>query len=152
MQWLNKEALMPDSEIIAACTALSIAYARHVDFGEYDKFVELFTEDGRLDVGFPLEGRDAIQRGMTRRPAELRSRHIITNVSIDVQSEQEAIGISYLTLYRHVGPESLDAGPIIHSDPAAVGHYEDRYSRTAAGWRIADRKLHFAFRNPAYFE
>jgi hypothetical protein len=35
--------------------------------------------------------------------------------------------------------------------PAAVGHYEDRFLRTAEGWRFARRKLHLAFRNPESF-
>ena len=48
------------SAITRACEALSIAYARAVDFRDYDYFVTLFTEDGVLDTGKPREGRAAI--------------------------------------------------------------------------------------------
>ena len=143
---------MQETEIITACTALSIAYARHVDFGEYEKFVDLFTKDGRLELGFTLDGKDAIRRSMKKRPVELRSRHVLTNIFVDVVSETEATGISYLTLYRHVGPESLEDEPVALPGPAAVGHYADRFSLTSEGWRIAHRKLHFAFRNRSFFE
>ena len=142
---------MQDPEIQAACTELSIAYARHVDFGEFDKFVELFTEDGRLELGFVIEGKEAIRKSMTRRSPELRSRHVLTNISINVLSETEATGVTYLTLYRHIGPESLEDDPIELQGPAAVGHYTDRFSLTDQGWRIAERTLQFAFQNKSAF-
>jgi len=132
--------------IVADCEALSIAYARAVDFRDYDAFVELFTDDGVLDTGRPLEGKSAIAKAMSRRPDELRSRHILTNIFIDVLSQAKARGITYLTLYRHIGPESLEGEPIGFDGPAAVGHYEDRFVKTEAGWKFKRRKLHFAFR------
>ncbi|HEY5646389.1 MAG TPA: nuclear transport factor 2 family protein, partial [Pseudomonadales bacterium] len=117
--------------IVRACEALSFAYARAVDFRDYDTFVGLFTDDGELDTGTLLQGRVAIAEAISRRPDELRSRHVITNVFIDVLGPEEARGISYLTLYRHVGPESLKGAPVPLAGPAAVGHYEDRFVRTA---------------------
>lgn len=134
-----------ERDIRADCEALSIAYARAVDFRDYESFVSLFAEDGVLDVGQALEGRDAIRTAMSRRPDELRSRHVLTNIFIDVLSATEARGISYLTLYRHVGDESLKGEPIPFDGPAAVGHYEDRYVLTDDGWKFKRRQLHLAF-------
>jgi hypothetical protein len=134
-----------------ACERLSIAYARGVDYRDYDLVADLFTEDGHLDAGFPLDSRDAIRRALLRRPDELRSRHVLTNIFIDVVSRSRARGISYLTLYRHVGEESLAAGPAELVGPAGVGHYEDSFELTDDGWRIARRKLHFAFRRSDAF-
>ncbi len=133
-------------EIRRACEALSIAYARAVDFRDYDTFIDLFTEDGELDTGTLLKGRAAIREAISRRPYELRSRHVISNVFIDVLSDTEARGISYLTLYRHVGPESLKGTPAPLAGPAAVGHYEDRFEKTPQGWRFKRRRLQLAFR------
>jgi ketosteroid isomerase-like protein len=130
------------------CEALSIAYARAIDFRDYDAFVKLFAEDGVLDTGEPLEGRAAIAHALTRRPDELRSRHVLTNIFIDVLSGSEARGISYLTLYRHIGPESLKGQPVPISGPAAIGHYEDRFVKTDDGWKFKRRKLQLAFRRP----
>lgn len=133
-------------EIREACTELSIAYARAVDFRDYDAFVELFADDGVLDVGTPLKGKAAIGEAISKRPDELKSRHVLTNIFIDVQDADTARGISYLTLYRHVGPESLLAQPIEFDGPAAVGHYEDQFVRTPDGFRIKHRRLHMTFR------
>lgn len=131
------------------CTKLSIAYARYVDFKEYDQFVQLFAEDGELDTtGKTVKGREKITKAMTLRPEGLRSRHVLTNIYIKVIDENHAEGRSYLSLYRHTG-EGLDAGdqsPRIISGPSAIGHYEDRFIRTEEGWRFASRVLHFAFR------
>jgi hypothetical protein len=134
-----------------ACTALSVAYARAVDFRDYKAFVALFAADGTLDVGKPLTGREAIWQSLMARPDELRSRHVISNVFIDVLDAASARGISYLTLYRHHGPESVSHGPAPLTGPAAVGHYEDRFLRTAEGWRFQSRRLHLAFRDPDRF-
>lgn len=138
-------------EIVSACESLSIAYARAIDFRDYDAFAELFAEDGVLDTGRPLNGKDAIAKSIKQRSDELRSRHVLTNIFIDVIDDDNARGISYLTLYRHVGKASLEAGPAPFGGPAAVGHYEDRFVRTDQGWRFARRKLQFAFKNDAYF-
>ena len=134
-----------------ACEALSIAYARAVDFRDYDAFTDLFAEDGVLDTGRPLVGNLAIVKAMQKRPDELRSRHVLTNIFIDVIDADHARGISYLSLYRLIGQESLEAGPVPFTGPAAIGHYEDRFKRTDQGWRFEHRKLMLAFKNADYF-
>lgn len=135
------------------CRNLSIAYARHVDYKEYDKFVELFAEDGYLFAGVPLDGKEGIKKGMAKRSDKLRSRHVLTNIYTEVIDENNARGISYLTLYRYFGDESLGNAPIdLQADgPAGVGHYKDEFVRTADGWRFARRELEFAFQNPKAF-
>lgn len=130
-----------------ACAALSSSYARAIDFRDYDAFVTLFCEDGVLTVGESLHGRRAIWDWLMQRPDEVRSRHVITNVFIDVLSQSEARGIAYLTLYRHHGAESLRPQPVPLTGPAAVGHYEDRFRHTQAGWLFQSRRLHLAFRD-----
>lgn len=147
---------MPDSldprivsAIEHACTALTIEYARSIDFRDYDNIANIFTDNAVLFIGQKLEGLDAIQTAIKQRPDELRSRHVITNVFINVVDERTARGICYLTLYRHEGPESLQRGAVELKGPAAVGHYEDVFVRTNKGWRIRNRTLHLAFRDGA---
>lgn len=134
-----------------ACESLSIAYARAVDFRDYEALVGLFVSDGSLIVGRELKGQDAIRASLMSRPDALRSRHVLTNSFIDVLNAHEARGIAYLTLYRHQGDASLGAGPVDFAGPAAVGHYEDRFVETPEGWRFRSRRLHLAFRNPELF-
>jgi hypothetical protein len=130
------------------CEKLSIAYARHVDFKQYDEFVQLFAEDGELNTVQPVKGRENLTRAMAARPDALRSRHVLTNIYINVIDEDHAEGISYLSLYRHTGEGIAgdDQSPRTISGPAAIGHYADKFIRTDEGWRFASRVLHFAFR------
>lgn len=127
------------------CRKLSIAYARHVDFKEYDLFVELFAPDGELNVtGTAIVGHEKLKKAMAMRPVSLQSRHVLTNIYIHVLDENQAEGISYLTLYRHEGGPEEGVREI--SGPAAVGHYSDKFIRTEKGWRFSSRVLHFSFR------
>ena len=98
------------------------------------------TPAGSSRVGKPSAHRCGSE------PDVLRSRHVLTNIFIDPVDSDHARGISYLSLYRHVGEESLAAEPIPFDGPAAVGHYEDRFVRTGDGWRFERRVLHLAFR------
>lgn len=141
----------PNAEGIGACTALFVSYARHVDFGDYDRFVELFTDDAVLDLGFRLQGKDQIRKSMSKRDPALRSRHVMTNIAIDVIDSDHASGIAYLTLYRHIGPETLSPTAVTLQGPAAVGHYSNTFELTADGWRISSCQLELAFRNAAHF-
>ena len=89
---------MPDTDIAPikrmiierACEQLSVAYARAVDFRDYDAFVELFANDALLDLGMQIEGKQAIRESMQKRSDEIRSRHVLTNISIEVQDSQHA--------------------------------------------------------------
>ncbi|MBL7176621.1 MAG: nuclear transport factor 2 family protein [Desulfobacteraceae bacterium] len=131
------------------CKNLSIAYARYVDFQEYEQFVELFAPDGELNVtGRPVIGHENLTKAMAMRSDSLRSRHVLTNIYTNVIDEDHAEGISYLTLYRHEGGDhrSDDEGPREITGPAAIGHYRDKFIRTDEGWRFASRVLYFAFR------
>ncbi|MBT5684601.1 MAG: nuclear transport factor 2 family protein [Gammaproteobacteria bacterium] len=133
---------------MSACEALLIAYARHVDFKEYDQFAALFTQEDSLNACGPLSARAAIQTAMVKHPNELRSRHVLTNIYVDAIDDNNAAGITYRTLYRHMGEESLIEDPVSFDGPAAIGHYKDEYTLTLEGWRIACRELEFAFQNP----
>ncbi len=148
---------MPDSDLAPikrliierACEQLSIEYARAVDFRDYDNFVELFVDDAVLDIGGRLEGKAAIRRSIMQRPDTVRTRHVLTNIFIEVQDSHHARGVSYLTLYRHVGEHSAQRGPVPSILPTAVGHYEDKFVQNATGWRFQSRVLHVAFRDPS---
>ena len=129
-------------EIERACEQLSIAYARHLDFKEYDAFAELFTEDGHLDAGGPVDGREAIRSGLARRSDRLRSRHVLTNVHIEVIDADHARGITYLSLYRHVGDESLAASPVECTRPRSSPRSASTMTGvlSAGGWGCSQRK------------
>ena len=131
-----------------ACEDLVLAYCDLVDSGMASLLPDLFTDDAVFEVPpqapwdrAEIERRFNKREGMSQRV----SRHVLTNVRIEVVSEDEASGHCYYTLYRHDGDGSGQPVPL--SAPAAVGDYRDRFRRTPNGWRIAYRVGTAAFVN-----
>lgn len=116
-------------------------YTHLVDGGEAAAVADLFAADGVWSSGpARYEGRDAIRAAFARRQASDRtSRHVCTNLRIDVVDDDHATGLVYLTLYRFDGD-----GPG-RPDPDLVGEYRDAFVRTTEGWRFAERTAHAPF-------
>jgi len=136
-------------EIERACGRLVVDYTHLVDFGEAERVAELFAEGAVWEAGdVRFEGRDAL-RAMFRGRQQMvrrRSRHVCTNLAIDVVDAERASGRVYLQLYRH----DFDADPAPGAvapggPPVAVGEYHDEFVRTADGWRFARRRAELAF-------
>ncbi|WP_454740353.1 nuclear transport factor 2 family protein [Cupriavidus necator] len=126
---------------VAECERLCLDFAYFVDRRDYARAVALFTADGTFTRnGDTLHGPGAILQSMHARPAEIDTRHVCTNIRIDLGPDStSARGTSYLTLYR--GPKSGD-GTVAAT---VVAEFDDRYQRTPGGWRIASRVVRFAF-------
>ncbi len=125
-------------EIEHQCTRCAIDYAHKVDFGDFEGFANLFAENGVLSVGpLHLDSRANIREAMSQRPAEMLSRHIITNIAIDVIDDEGAAGLAYFTLYRTTVGD--DDNPTAMPPVAVVGHYKDKFAKTVNGWKFAER-------------
>jgi len=128
------------------CERLVTAYCHYVDHGEAGRIAELFTEDGVWkSPEATLDGRDAIRKAMDERQANVgrMSRHVCSNLLIDIVDDDHAEGVVYLTLYRHDGKEGRPLSPL--ESPALVGEYRDRFLRTAEGWRFTYREAAASF-------
>lgn len=128
-----------------ACEALITAYTHYVDdFGERAKVHELFTADGVWESDEArLEGREQLTAFFGKDDGPRQSRHVSSNVAVQVTGPDSAEGLSYFALYRHLGEKprvpDLDAQPVI------LGQYTDRFERTPDGWRIAHRRADVGF-------
>jgi hypothetical protein len=136
-----------------ACERLIVDYCRFVDFGEASRIADLFTEDGTWEgPDLVMAGREDIRAGFLRREGVVRrvSRHVCTNVGIDVLSADEAVGLCYLVNYRYDRKEAAvgDEAAVPSDVPKYVGDYHDRFRRTAEGWRFAERRFDLAFVRP----
>jgi hypothetical protein len=131
-----------------ACERLIVDYCRLVDFGNAAGIADLFTEDGVWEgTDLVLNGRDEIREWFQRREEVTRrvSRHVCTNVGVDVVSEDEAEGLCYLINYRHDRQEGDMSLPVPADHPKWVGELRDRFRRTPDGWRFARRQVDVAF-------
>lgn len=131
-----------------ACERLIVEYCRLVDFGHASRIADLFCDDGEWrGVDLHLRDRDQIREWFTRREQITRrvSRHVCTNVAVDVLSEDEAAGCCYLINYRCDRREGDLALPVAVEVPKFIGELHDRFRRTAAGWRFASRRVEVSF-------
>jgi hypothetical protein len=141
---------MEDLERLAAeqaCIALMTAYTHCADgFQDRAGIADLFTEDGVWESDEArLEGRAALRAffGDTAAAAGRKSRHVSSNVAVHVTGPDSADGLSYFTLYRHVGERPRV--PDLDGQPVIVGQYDDRFTRTAEGWRFTHRRADVGF-------
>jgi uncharacterized protein (TIGR02246 family) len=127
-----------------ACRRLVLQAAAHVDAGEPAELAALFTEDAVLQrpQGPPLLGREAIQQAYAARSPQRLTRHLVASTLVEVQSAQAARARSVVLLWA--GSLADDAGPQGRpAQPQVLGEFDDRFARTAAGWRIARRDASF---------
>jgi len=130
------------------CERLINQYCLFVDFGEASRIAELFTENGWWEnESIRMEGREGIRRNFSHREGVTRrtSRHLCTNVLIDVIDEDHATGVCYLINYRHDSPTGTAEYPAPSDAPKFVGEYRDTFVRTPEGWRFATRHCDITF-------
>ena len=112
------------------CTRLINLYANLNDAARWDEVADLYAEDGLMTrptaPDAPVVGRAAILAGFTARAART-TRHICSNIVIDVESATAARGRSAMLLFTG-GPAPL------------VGGFDDRFVLTADGWRFSERR------------
>ncbi|WP_187368961.1 nuclear transport factor 2 family protein [Baekduia soli] len=135
-----------------ACERLIVDYARLVDFGNASGIADLFTEDGVwIGSDLHLDGREAIREWFVEREALSRrvSRHVFTNIGVDVLSPDEAQSICYMINYRRDRRDGGDELPVAGDIPKWVGECHDRFARTADGWRFTQRRVEVAFHRPS---
>src|SRR5690606_22764488 len=84
-----------------ACARLILESIAANDRQDYEAFAALFTSDGLLHRpnGEPLCGQDEIVESYRSRPRNRITRHICTNILVQVDSPQSARGMTYVVLY-----------------------------------------------------
>ncbi len=127
---------------------LNAAFAFHLDHGEIEPLVALFTEDAVYTNGARRsEGRAEIEAFFRARTAAgpRTSRHLMTGLRIRFESDTRAKGTSVWLSFAANG-----VPPIENCEPFMVADFIDHYARGDDGvWRIARRHIEPVFRNPA---
>jgi len=129
--------------IIQNCSELIVRFAVHNDMGEHRELAELFTLDGRyarpaVPDSF-TEGREAIFQNFASRPKDRITRHLITNIVIDVVSASQARGICYVTQYSGNVDNPAESHGLYANPVQLIGEYFDEFVLTNEGWRFQQR-------------
>ena len=130
-------------EIERACERVVYAYSRALDLGNMSAAADFFAENGSFARPMApekvIQGREAIRAALLTRPKTLLTKHLATNVMIDVVSRDEARGLSYLTMISTTPPSDAPA-PYVSAGPIYFGEIKDRFVREGREWRILERR------------
>src|SRR5688572_29475890 len=95
--------LQETQSIELACSKLCNQFAVFNDAGKHEDLVALFIEDGRYarptDPDNYLSGHAAILAAFKARPTDKITRHLITNIVVNVTGAKTAQGLCYVTLF-----------------------------------------------------
>ena len=128
---------------------LQARYMFALDFGDIDKYVATFTEDGVLDIGEgEWRSRDTIKKILSSIPQQeeipakddtsglyhATGRHCIANIVIKIEGDT-AYGRAY---WFHISNNNPQRSATLDS----YGHYEDVMVRVDDGWLFSKRKIY----------
>jgi|ERR1700730_451961 uncharacterized protein (TIGR02246 family) len=128
---------MPTDDV-EAIRALVHEYAERIDTGDLDGLAAMFADAtwGSPGRGRPLRGTDQVRRGydgVILYEGIPCTKHVISNVTIELTGESAAAARSYFTV--------LQARPDFPLQPIIAGRYHDRFERVDGRWRFADRQI-----------
>ena len=112
-------------------------YAQCADSGRFAELVELFTDDGILEIDSrdPLRGREAIAQFLNGTKSSLGStleypyiRHHVSSIVIELYSPDDASAASYFLAITERGPDHW-------------GRYRDRLTRVGDRWLFRHRRV-----------
>jgi 3-phenylpropionate/cinnamic acid dioxygenase small subunit len=124
-----------------AITTLLYRYAEYMDAADFDAVGELFGEAVLTNEGVDGEvrGGEAIARLYRRTnrvhdDGTLRTRHVTTNVIVDIDEES---GVASARSAFVV----LQQTPSLPLQPVVTGRYYDRFARREGAWQFAQRHI-----------
>jgi len=124
-----------------ACTRVINLYALLNDAADWEGVAGLYTVDGQMArpsaPNNPVVGREAILAALKARPPRA-ARHVISNIVVDVDGENEARAMSVILLFQGQAGEEGTLPTRDQTGPL-VGYFKDRMVRTDEGWRFAER-------------
>ena len=130
-------------EIERACERLVYEYSRALDLGDLSGAADFFAEQGSMARPMApdaaIQGREAIRASLLTRPRTLHTKHLATNVMIDVESRDAASGISYLTMIATTPPPDAKP-PFLSQGPVYFGEFKDRFVRENGAWKFLERR------------
>jgi hypothetical protein len=130
-------------EIERACERLVYGYSRVLDIGDLSAAADFFAENGSMSRPMApnqvIQGRETIRAALLTRPRSLLTKHLATNVIIDVESRDAARGISYLTMIATTPPQGAEP-PFVSEGPIYFGQFIDRFVRENNEWKFLERR------------
>lgn len=130
-----------------AIEELNEDFCHHLDRGDVEGFVALFTKDALYTNGpRVLRGEEQIRQFYVDRTrgGQRISRHFTQGLRIEFTGESSARGLSAAFTFSASGSPPIDS-----TIPALVADFEDVYVFDGERWRFAERHIRPLFRASA---
>ena len=132
-----------------ACMKLVNRFANLNDAMRYEELAGLFVEDGSFarptDPDNFTEGRAAILEAFQARPKEKITRHVISNIEVDITSESTAKSRCYAVLYTGSADKPAQKFGLEASASQFIGEFYDDFVKTDEGWKFKRRSGRIIF-------
>ena len=130
-------------EIERACERVILDYSRALDLGDMNAAADCFAANGSMarpmNPDVVIQGREAIRASLLTRPKALHTKHLATNIMIDVQGPDAATGLSYLTMVSVMLGEDAKP-PHVSPGPLWFGECVDSFVLEKGVWKLLDRR------------
>ena len=130
-------------EIERACERLVYVYSRALDLGDMSAAADCFAANGSMARPMMpdavIQGRETIRASLLTRPKTLLTKHLATNVMVDVESRDSASGLSYLTMISTT-PQGDAKPPHVSQGPVYFGEFKDKFVRENGEWKFLERR------------
>lgn len=108
------------------------------DFGDFDRFGEIFADDGEWVRGGRTDRGPGAMIARSRSNPPRIVQHILGNISIDVEPGlNRATGTAYYIAYLRAGSSPSEA-PVPLEKPHSTGVVDAVFSNGPSGWRISN--------------
>ncbi len=139
---------MSDDAAVRACERVVLESAACNDRRDWDALAALYADDGRLvrPSGQTAVGRDEIRAAYAGGPAGRRTRHLCTNLQVDIDADGTAATAHTVVMLvswdhddHHADHRDDEHDGLPVATGTSLGEFADRLMLTDRGWRIAER-------------
>jgi hypothetical protein len=131
--------------LIVACQQAVMRFFSALDAGRLDEVADAVAEDGVWHrQGAALSGPSAVRAALAARPAGRITAHLVQDLVVGLEAENDAT-VRYLVLtYRYDAPEGA-GGVAPMGKPLSIAAYSDRMRRSGETWLVKERRSRVIF-------
>jgi hypothetical protein len=125
---------------------LAHSFFLHLDESNYEPLIALFTPEGVWHrQGKELRGQGMVREAMQARPKGHTTRHLVSNLLVEIADQDHAESSFYLTVYGATS-DGASKDPLPMALPNIVGVYKQKIVRTGQGWRVSEMSARTTFK------
>lgn len=117
-----------------------------LDDRDYEAMAAVFAPDGCWTrAGVDVNGPEGLRKLLDERPLDRHSRHVVSNIIVDLNDDGTASMRCYNTAFVHTGPTG-DRGAAPLELPSSLGLLSGIFTKVDDRWRLENLRSRPAFK------